>query len=297
MRAIKTKSSGLASAVEGWKQHLDNRVRRETMSPHTRVSYMRAAEALLDQVGDVPIGNVTTEHCWAVLERWKRGSWTNVGTSLAAALAHWGSEVMPPRREWKARPKVLTWDPADYARAFDALVDGIDRLRTQRRPITVGLCALFVCMSGCRVGEAVTLRWEDCGAHWLRVNGKGGERLVPRSADLTKVLNLCPKGGEYVFPTVLRSSKTPHINRQNVWRWIKNRADEAGVEAGPQTLRRWYASELHRRGVPLDHGMRMLGHRRADTHIRYYLCAAESDLQQHAEELGQSLTRGQLDLL
>ncbi len=284
----------LATAVEQRQKQIRARVRRGTLSEHTARSYGRAIEALVEVAGDITLDQITEEHCWCVLEKWDRPSWGNIGGSLRTSLREWGVEAMPPTSDWRPKPKQLVWDPDDYAKAFDGLIDGVDRLRAMKKPITVGLCAIFVCITGCRSGEANSLEWKNIGASWLKVNGKTGERLIPRSADITTVLDHCPRGGRWVFPAI--KGKQGHIDRKNLWRWVKKCGERAGVEASPQSLRRWYASYLHRAGVPLMDGMRMLGHRSPMTHMRFYVCSAPQDIQQHAEALGQDITRGQLAL-
>lgn len=134
--------------------------------------------------------------------------------------------------------------------------------------------------AGLRVGEIVRLRPEDVNLAegWLSVHGKGGrEANVPIHPELAAALGRWmrrrPEGVPWLFPSQARHS--PHLGQLDVVRIEKVLRDVYAPAAGlagrvtPHTLRRSFATELRRRGAPLEHVSRLLRHSCIQTTMTY----------------------------
>jgi site-specific recombinase XerD len=148
--------------------------------------------------------------------------------------------------------------------------------------------------SGLRIAEAVSLRVEDLdldGAQ-LRVIGKGGKaRTIPLHRELAVTLRAWlksrPQDAPWLFPS------------RAAWRGCSGRLDKRRVSRvlatvyapraalpvaiTPHSLRRSFATNLVRAGVPLPHVQQLLGHASLNTTRRY--------VRESPEELRASIER------
>lgn len=63
----------------------------------------------------------------------------------------------------------------------------------------------LLALTGCRLSEVLTLRWEDIGASgdtFHLADAKAGARSVPLGAAAAKLIKLLPRKGDFIFPAV-----------------------------------------------------------------------------------------------
>ena len=132
--------------------------------------------------------------------------------------------------------------------------------------------------SGCRLGEAVALRWEDVEEdHQLRIrHGKGDkERVVPIGPGLRATLEglrSCSKDGRIV-------ACQPRTLRQ----WVHDAGADADLAyVHPHTLRATCATTMLRRGAVPDVVQNFLGHSKLETTLRHYHAWSEGDKEEAA---------------
>lgn len=104
--------------------------------------------------------------------------------------------------------------------------------------------------TGLRIGDALALRWENVrpGVLQLRVQKSGKETAIPLSPRAEDVLQQLPRCSPWVFPS--ETLKTPKTKRNFARLWYPA-LEEAGVTGRTvHDLRRTFAQELHRVGVP-----------------------------------------------
>jgi integrase/recombinase XerD len=171
------------------------------------------------------------------------------------------TDTMDSPRLWKLLPETLT------PREVDRLLAAPD----PAAPLGIrdkAILELFYA-TGLRVSELADLTLDSIHLEegFLRCVGKGRkERVVPfgRSAGewvaryLRQVRPRLDPGSPILF---LTRRKTP-FSRQALWRLIKRRAVEAGIDkcVSPHTLRHSFASHLLANGAPLRVIQEMLGH-------------------------------------
>ncbi|MDE0409050.1 MAG: tyrosine-type recombinase/integrase [Alphaproteobacteria bacterium] len=142
-------------------------------------------------------------------------------------------------------------------------------------------------LTGCRRGEILTLRWSDYreGNLFLR-DGKTGPRTVWLSEPARAVLDGLERKGRWVFPA--SRGDRPHGATWLEHFWTRVRA-EAGLEdVRLHDLRHTTASLALRRGETVLAIGRLLGHRRAETTLKY-IHLADAMVREAAETVGKAL--------
>lgn len=150
--------------------------------------------------------------------------------------------------------------------------------------------AIFATMfyAGLRVGECCRLRVGevDFDGGTIAVMGKGEKlRVVPLHPKLAAILRAWIKdraqGGDLMFPSQAAGhARTGQLDPCRIERALRDHYAPAARLAGrvaPHTLRRTFATELYRRGVPVRHIQRLLGHSDERT-TRRYLNLADEEL-------------------
>lgn len=109
----------------------------------------------------------------------------------------------------------------------------------------------FLCNTGLRASEFMSLTPNNIGNGFLRVIGK---RRKTRSIPLNKTAS----------EIVLRNARLEFIKSKNplwIWRQCKKIGENAGIaEFHPHSCRHYFANELYHRGVPIATISRLLGH-------------------------------------
>ena len=155
-----------------------------------------------------------------------------------------------------------------------------------RYPGPVAIIRLLL-LTGCRKGEILTLRWSDYreGNLFLR-DGKTGPRTVWLSEPARVVLDGLERKGRWVFPAS-RGDRA----RSATWLdyfWFRVRAEAELEDARLHDLRHTVASLALRRGETVLGIGRLLGHRRAETTLKY-IHFADAMVRDAAETIGAAL--------
>ncbi len=140
--------------------------------------------------------------------------------------------VLPPEQ------RVLTKD--EYIKVC-ARVKNINKLD----------CFKFLCNTGCRVSEFVSLRSNNVSNGFLRIIGKGRKnRSIPMNSTAKEIYSRNPN-----FEMIKRK------NRIWVFRLCRDIAKEAEIpEFHPHSCRHYFSNELYHHGVPMHTISRLLGH-------------------------------------
>lgn len=140
-------------------------------------------------------------------------------------------------------------------------------------PTRLHVLVLTLLDIGCRIGEALELRWVDVNFDdlLLKLHGKGAkDRMVPFSFELRRHLfrwqqrNRC----DLVFCT----PRGQRISHRNTLRDVKLLCKELGIQAPARTLhsfRHTFASNYLRRGGSVFHLQKCLGHSTLEMSRRY----------------------------
>lgn len=271
----------LPPIVETWVQ--------SQRSPNTiRVYSLRIRQLLIElQNQGVEIQDAKVNHLVKAFNEVKRKMRHKSPATLNLIIDTWrsfythlietGQAVKNPAAALKSEPKPRKKQPtpsdAEVRRMWKALAiqDDSPRLRRDR--------AVFVLLAlvALRGQELRDLRWKDFD--WrrrvIRVTGKGGaidEVKWPEKAevwllDYYRGLPETKKGPEeYVFQT----SRGGQLSRGNLVSIIESIADAAVVRPyRPHAFRRYVATELLRRGIPITKVQRLLRHQSIETTSRY----------------------------
>ncbi|MBV8346619.1 MAG: site-specific integrase [Mycolicibacterium sp.] len=201
-----------------------------------------------------------------LLVTWQRR--TTHGGSWRPLLAHLGSRPERSRRiRLKAQRRIPdTLDGEQIA----AIAASCDRLRDRFLFTLLGA-------SGLRIGEALGLRHSDIDAatrlvsvvprtNANRARAKGGGRQVPVPAKAIRLYADYLHGeygeldSDYVFVNLWSGSVGRPLTYPSVYDLICRLRDRTGIMFGPHTLRHSYATDLLRRGVPVEVVQHLLGH-------------------------------------
>jgi integrase/recombinase XerC len=155
--------------------------------------------------------------------------------------------------------------------------DGDDPLTLRDRAFLELLYA-----SGLRVGELVSLDWEDIdlSGRVLRVLGKGGkERMVPFGRPAAEALRAWRAGSTLLPPSsdgnaadaVFRNARGGRLTDRSVRRLLDRYAESANLPPGihPHTLRHTFATHLLEGGADLRAIQELLGHSSLGTTQKY----------------------------
>ena len=152
-----------------------------------------------------------------------------------------------------------------------------------KRPMEVAVVRLLL-LTGCRKNEIVTLRWSDYrDGHLFLRDSKTGPRTVWLSQPARAVLNTLGRTRRWVFPS-------PRKNRHRGDGWLSYFWHRVRAEAGLDDvrlhdLRHSHASFALRQGETVLTISRLLGHRSAETTMKY-THPADAMIREAAETVG-----------
>ncbi len=220
--------------------------------------------------------------------------------TVAAQFEAWCVERGHRARATLRRVRVRVDDAAPRPIQAEALARLDAEAAAQRTPARVRLLYRVLRETGCRIDEALLLRWADvcldAGAEAVTFRATKGRRdrnvpLLP-GALLTMLRPLRRerdsigraehhvfqgRGGGHGWGDVRWSYRSA----LDYWHRLTKRAR---VEATPHQLRHTYATELHRRGFTPHELCRLLGWRKLDTSARY-VEVSDPELRAHLSRL------------
>lgn len=151
---------------------------------------------------------------------------------------------------------------------------------------TVSAIQLLV-LTGCRLSEILTLRWEYVTPHHLELpDSKTGKRRIPLPSDAYEILMELPRDKNTPYVIRGRRPDRPMVNLQKSWSRIRK---QAGIEdVRLHDLRHTYASAAMRGNVDPFKLKEIMGHRNLQTTLRYAHLDDE-DVRQNAEFIASRL--------
>ena len=168
-------------------------------------------------------------------------------------------------------------------------LSGTLRAHETRWPQQVATIRLLL-LTGCRKREILTLQWPDYreGRLFLR-DGKTGPRTVWLSEPARAVLDGLERKGRWVFPA-FRSDRPMSDNWLDRF-WLRVRSEANLEDVHLHDLRHTVASLALRQGETVLAIGRLLGHRKAETTLKY-VHFADAMVQDAAETVGVVLGGG-----
>ena len=159
----------------------------------------------------------------------------------------------------------------------------------ERQPLQVAAVRLLL-LSGCRKSEILTLRWSDYreGRLFLR-DSKTGPRTVWLSQSARNVIEGLERIDRWVFPAVRNAG--PQGKGWLEYFWFRVRAEANLRDVRLHDLRHFYASIALRQGETVLAIARLLGHRNAETTLKY-THPADAMVMDAAEKVGALLGEG-----
>ena len=138
----------------------------------------------------------------------------------------------------------------------------------RRRGDRKGAATLLGLYAGLRRAEISALEWKSVGADgWLTVVGKGDvTRSMPLHPVVVAALHALPRRGRYVFPGRFGGPMNP----TTIWLWVREVAEDAGLEAVPTHVLRHTALATALDGCrDLRAVQELAGHARPETTAGY----------------------------
>ncbi|MGR3529776.1 MAG: tyrosine-type recombinase/integrase [Sulfitobacter sp.] len=180
----------------------------------------------------------------------------------------------PARRikKFKEEEKKRYLSDDEQARLGHVLAEALET--GQETPYVVSAIYLLM-LTGCRLGEILTLQWDYVTARHLELpDSKTGRRRIPLPREAYDVIMSLPRvvGNPYV---ILGESDEGHlINLQKPWRRIKAKAGIDDVRM--HDLRHTYASVAVMSGIDPFLLKEIMGHKNLQTTLRYSHFADEA---------------------
>ncbi len=152
-----------------------------------------------------------------------------------------------------------------------------------QRPQQVAVIRLLL-LTGCRKGELLTLQWLDYReGHLFLRDGKTGPRTVWLSEPARNILDGLTRRNRWIFPGANRDR--PRCKSWLFCFWNRVRAEAGLDDLRLHDLRHAHASLALRRGENVLVIGRLLGHRRAETTLKY-THAADAMMHDAVEKVG-----------
>ena len=160
--------------------------------------------------------------------------------------------------------------------------------REERCPEKVAVVRLLL-LTGCRKSEILTLRWSDYReGHLFLRDSKTGPRTVWLSTPARKVLNALQRKGRWVFPAQQAGGPRSKSWLNRFWYGVRAEAGLRDVRL--HDLRHTNATLALKENVPVLAIGRLLGHRNAETTLKY-THLADAMVDDAAETVGAVLER------
>ena len=169
--------------------------------------------------------------------------------------------------KYKENKKQRFLSDAELKRLEDALIKQLEEEPTSYCTVKAIFMILY---TGCRVSEILNLKWENVHLRDQYIHlpdTKTGEGARPLNQKAIELLSsMTPKeGNPYVFYGKIPGKQMANI--KTAWRTILKRANIKDFRI--HDLRHSFASFALKKGVPLVHVSKLLGHRNIATTMRY----------------------------
>ena len=182
----------------------------------------------------------------------------------------WGLRIdgtNPARRiqKFKEEEKKRYLSDDEQAALGCVLADSLEN--GEESPCAVAAIFLLL-LTGCRLGEILTLRWDFVAPHHLELpDSKTGRRRIPLPSEAREILMSLPQVNGNPFVIVGDVEGQHLINLQKTWRRVKARAGISDVRM--HDLRHTYASVAVMNGIDPFMLKEILGHKSLQTTLRY----------------------------
>lgn len=234
----------VGEALKAYREHLTS------SSPSTARAFGAVIRRLTDALGTTPAARLTLADVDRVTRelRAKGYSTAYVETHrrmLKSALRRLPASELPLDHPGRLIPVAAAWEPRRAVWHDDELNDVCAHLAPWASAL-----ARFLRYSGLRIGDALRLRWSDLrgDAVTFRVQKSGKETIIPLSARAAAVLVELPHCSPWIFPS--ETLETPRCRRSFARLWYPALVKAKVSGRTVHDLRRTFAQELHRSGVP-----------------------------------------------
>ncbi len=183
-------------------------------------------------------------------------------------------EYLPPKsnpctgvKKYKENRKQRFLSDGELKRLEDSLMQQLKEQPASYCTVNALFLALY---TGCRIGEILNLKWENVHLEDQYIHlpdtktGEGARPLNQKAIELLSSMNR-KEGNPYVFYGKVPGQPIGEIKR--AWKSILKRADIKDFRI--HDLRHSFASFALKKGVPLVHVSKLLGHRNIATTMRY----------------------------
>jgi integrase len=173
----------------------------------------------------------------------------------------------PARRiqKYRKEEKKRYLSDAEQARLGTVLADALESGQETEYAVSA---IYFLMLTGCRLGEILTLRWDYITTHHLELpDSKTGRRRIPLPREAYEVITALPRrnGNPYV---ILGETEHGHlVNLQKTWLRVRKAAKLEDVRM--HDLRHTYASVAVMSGIDPFLLKEIMGHRNLQTTLRY----------------------------
>ena len=272
----KAKAGGLPSGRRGGGKQLTK--------PGPLAALMPLALKDLDQA---------TIEAWAAREGKTRPSSARLAWRLLTVFLTWCAEqseyaaLLPtknPAKTKKAREALGKSKPKTDVLQREQLAPWFSAVQQLQNPV-IASCLQFLLLSGARLNEVLTLRWEDVNTQWKGISMHDkveGTREIPATPYMLHLLAALPRRNEWVFssPTsasgCLTEPNTPHTRACKV----------AGLEGLTlHGLRRSFKSLTEWLEVPVGVVAQIQGHKPSATAEKHYTVRPLELLRVHHERI------------
>ncbi|WP_432450267.1 tyrosine-type recombinase/integrase [Aliiroseovarius marinus] len=173
----------------------------------------------------------------------------------------------PARRikKFKEEEKKRYLSDDEQGRLGGVLLDALEQ--GEESPYAVSAIFLLL-LTGCRLGEILTLQWDHVGPFHLELpDSKTGRRRIPLPAEAREILGSLERvpGNPYVIVGEVEGQHL--VNLQKTWLRVRKKAGISDVRM--HDLRHTYASVAVMNGVDPFMLKEILGHKSLQTTLRY----------------------------
>ena len=238
--------------------------------------------------------NAETVQAWATKESAIRPTVTRNAWRLLRSFLNWCAEstkysaIAPsnnPAKARKVREAIGSPQVKTDALQREMLAPWFAAVRSMGNR-TLSAYLQFVLLTGCRPGEALSLRWDDMDFKWRGVTIRDkveGERVIPLPAYLAQLLQALPRVNQWVFASP--SKENAHLTEPNHAhdRVCKVAGIESltlhGLRRSFKSLSEWVDT------LPVGVVAQIMGHKPSATAEKHYTVRPLDLLRLHHEKL------------